>query len=135
AASGGKSRALRPGDEIPLRQTPGGPAVRLVCLCANGEVVPDRPGAPENPVARAHKPKPADPSDNAKSLGFLLRYGDFRILDLGAQENADPEFIANPDEKCAAEGIALAVAPDGKSYTVTVGGKGKPRRYETRGEK
>ena len=216
AASGGKSRALKPGDEIPLRQTPGRPAVRLVCLCANGEVVPDKPGAPENPAAKAHKPKPNDPSDNARSLGFLLSYGDFRFLDLGdltwnieyklvhptdkigpvdvyqtthhgldisnnpvvintvrprvavfnngphkggapavtatlrrvpgleaiyqqhrnldvaAQENADPEFVANAGEKCAAEGIALAVEPDGKSYTVTVGDKGKPRRYRTR---
>ena len=157
-----------------------------------------------------------DPTDNARSLGFLLSYGGFRFLDLGdltwnieyklvhpadkigpvdvyqvthhglaisnntvlintvrprvavcnngarkgghpsvigtlrrvpdiqaiyqlhrnvlagAQENTDPEFIANPDEKCQGESIKLAVAPDAKSYTVTVGSRGKPRRYETR---
>ena len=55
-----------------------------------------------------------------------------RNLTVGAAENADPEFIANPDEKCQAESIKLSVAPDGKSYTVTVGSRGKPRRYETR---
>jgi beta-lactamase superfamily II metal-dependent hydrolase len=54
---------------------------------------------------------------------------------VGAQENTDPALIANPDEKCQGEGIKLAVAPDGKSYEVTVGRTGKPRRYETRDQK
>jgi beta-lactamase superfamily II metal-dependent hydrolase len=216
-ASQGKSRTLQPGDEVALKQKEGGPALRLFCLCGSGEVIPDKPGAPTNPIAQEHKPKPEDPSDNAKSLGFLLSYGSFRFLDLGdlthnieyklvhptdkigpvdvyqvthhgldnsnnpvlvktvnprvavfnngprkgghpsvtatlrrlpeiqaiyqlhrnvqvgAQENTDPEFIANPDEKCQGESIKLAVAADGKSYTLTVGSKGKPRRYETRG--
>src|SRR5205807_1166357 len=55
-----------------------------------------------------------------------------RNVTVGPQENTDPEFIANADEKCQGEGIKLAVAPDGKTYTVTVHGKGEPRRYETR---
>jgi competence protein ComEC len=56
-----------------------------------------------------------------------------RNLSVGAQENTDPEFIANAEEKCMGEGIKLAVAADAKSYTLTVGSKGKPRKYETRG--
>jgi beta-lactamase superfamily II metal-dependent hydrolase len=219
ASTGGKSKTLRPGDEIPLAQTEGGPALRLSCLCAAGEVLPDRPGAAENAEAKDAKPMPVDTSDNARSLGFLLRYGDFRFLDLGdltwnvehrlvwptdkigpvdvyqvthhgleisnnpallrtvkprvavfnngarkgchpavtanlrrlpeppdvyqlhrnmtatAEENADPQFIANADEKCQGESIRLAVAPDGKTYTLTVGSQGRPRRYETRGAK
>jgi beta-lactamase superfamily II metal-dependent hydrolase len=215
-ASQGKSKTLKPGDEIALKQVQEGPAVRLRCLCSGGEVVPDEPGAPANPVAKEHKPQPPDPTDNAKSLGFLLSYGGFRFLDLGdltwnieyklvhptdkigridvyqsthhgleisnnpvvintvrprvaifnngpkkgchpsvtatlrrvpdiqaiyqmhrnlnvgAPENTDPEFIANADEKCQGEFIKLSVAPDGKSYTVTVGSRGKARRYETR---
>src|SRR5262249_39121776 len=55
-----------------------------------------------------------------------------RNLTVGAQENTDPEYIANPDEKCQGESIKLAVAEDGKSYTVTVGSKGTPKKYETR---
>jgi beta-lactamase superfamily II metal-dependent hydrolase len=216
AASKGKSKVLRPGDEIPLKQAAGAPAVKLLCLCGAGRVLPDKPGAPENPVAKDNKPRPEDKSDNANSLGFLLSYGGFRFLDLGdltwnveyklvhpsdkigpvdvyqvthhgldisnnpvlintvrprvavfsngpekgcmpavttalrrspeikaiyqmhrnvkvgAQENTDPEYIANADAKCQAEPIALSVAADGKSYTVTVGSKGKPKRYETR---
>jgi competence protein ComEC len=216
-ASDGKSTMLRPGDEVKLKQPAGGPALRLACLCGSGEVVPDRPGAPKNPLAAEHKPQPDDPTDNARSLGFLLSYGDFRFLDLGdltwnveyklaaptdkvgpvdvyqvthhgldsssnpvlvrtvnprvavfnngarkgghpsvmatlrrlpeiqaiyqmhrnvsvgAQENTDPDLIANPDEECKGQGIHLAVASDGKSYTVTVGSSGKPRRFTTRG--
>jgi hypothetical protein len=216
AASGGKSRALKPGDEISLKQAEGGPALSLRCLCAAGEVLPEAPGAKENAEAKDVKPMPVDTSDNARSLGFLLRYGDFRFLDLGdltwnvehrlvwptdkigpvdvyqvthhgleisnnpgllrtvkprvavfnngarkgchpavvgnlrrlpsppdiyqmhrnltggAAENADPEFIANADEKCAGESIRLVVADDGRSYTLTVGSKGRPRRYDTR---
>lgn len=216
AASGGKSTALKPGDAIALKQNEGGPALNLVCLCSGGAVIPDKPGAAENPLMKEHKPKPKDTSDNANSLGFLLRFGDFRFLDLGdltwnieykliaptdkvgkvdvyqvthhgldisnnpvllktvqprvavfgngprkgchpsvtttlrrlpdiqaiyqlhrnvavgSAENTDPAFIANPDEKCQGESIHLAVAADGRSYTVTVGNKGKARRYETR---
>jgi competence protein ComEC len=215
-ASKGKSKALRPGDEIELKQAEGAPAVKLLCLCAAGEVLPDKAGAAKNPIAKDHKPKDEDKSDNAKSLGFRLSYGDFRFLDLGdltwnleyklvspsdkigpvdvyqvthhgldisnnpvlintvkprvavfnngpekgcapavtatlrrspeikaiyqlhrnikvgSQENTEPDYIANADEKCQAESIKLSVASDGKSYTVTVGSKGKPKRYETR---
>jgi competence protein ComEC len=215
-ASKSRSKTLKPGDEIPLRQTTGTPPLRLLCLCGSGEVIPDRPNAPANPVAAEHKPQAEDKSDNAKSLGFLLTCGDFRFLDIGdltwnieyklvhpsdkigavdvfqsshhglnnsnnpvllktvrprvavfnngarkgghpeviatlrripdvqaiyqlhrnltvgAQENTDPEFIANLDEKCQGESIRLTVAADGKSYALTVGSQGKPRRYETR---
>ncbi|HLJ94342.1 MAG TPA: MBL fold metallo-hydrolase [Gemmataceae bacterium] len=212
----GHSQTLKPGDEIALKQTERGPELRLMCLCGSGEVVADRPNAPPNPIAQEHRPQADDPSDNARSLGFLLRYGSFRFLDLGdltwnieyklvhpsdkigpvdvyqsthhglpisnnpvviktvqprvavfnngprkggdpsviatlrrlpeiqgiyqmhrnvtagPQENTDPEFIANSDEKCRGASIHLAVAPDSKSYTVTVGNQTKPRRYQTR---
>jgi competence protein ComEC len=215
-ASKGKSKALKPGDVVTLKQKEGAPEVRLFCLCSCGEVIPDRPGAEKNPIAKDHKPQPIDKTDNAKSLGFLLSYGGFRFLDLGdltwnveyrlihpsdkigpvdvyqvthhglnnsnnpvlirtvqprvavynngarkgchpavtatlrridglkaiyqmhrnltvgAQENTDPDYIANPDEKCRGESIKLAVAADGKNYTITVGSKGRPHRYETR---
>jgi len=217
-ASGGKSKALKPGDEITLKQVEKGPALQLRCVCSGGEVIADKAGAPENPVAREHKPKGEDRSDNARSLGFILSYGNWKFLDLGdltwnveyklvapsdklgvmdvfqvnhhgldisnnpvllqtikpsvavhnngarkggaasinatlrripevqaiyqlhrnvtvgAAENTDPEFIANPDEKCKAENIQLTVAPDAKSYTLTVGSLGKPKTYKTRGE-
>jgi beta-lactamase superfamily II metal-dependent hydrolase len=215
-ATKGKSKTLKPGDEIALKQADGAAPVRLYCLCGSGEVLPDKPGAPENPAAKTHKPMEEDKTDNARSLGFVLSFGNFRFLDLGdltwnieyklvspsdkigpvdvyqvthhgldisnnpvvintvrprvaihnngarkggaasvnaalrrspeiqaiyqmhrnlaagAAENTDPELIANPDEKCQGEGITLRLEADAKSYTVTVGSKGKPRRFESR---
>jgi competence protein ComEC len=217
-ASGGKWVTVKPGDQIPLKQTAGDPPLSLTCLCANTEVIADSPQAKPNPIAAENVPQAADPSDNARSLGFLLSYGDFRFLDLGdltwnveyklvhptnkiglidvyqtthhgleisnnpvliksvdprvaifnngprkgghpnalntlkripgiqaiyqvhrnvgisAEENTEPALIANQgtSDKCTGEGIRLAVAGDGKSYEVTVGHEGKPRRFETR---
>ncbi len=215
-ASKGNSKTLKPGDLVALKQTEGGPTLQLSCLCGSGKVVADKPGAETNPIAREHQPQPDDPTDNARSLGFLLRFGGFRFLDLGdltwnieyklvhpsdkvglvdvyqsthhgleisnnpviiktvqprvaifnngarkgghpsviatlrrvpdiqaiyqmhrnvtaaAQENTDPGFIANHEEQCQGKGIKLSVSADAKSYSVTVGSKGEPRRFETR---
>jgi beta-lactamase superfamily II metal-dependent hydrolase len=215
-ASQEKSQSLKPGDVVGLKQRQGSPPLRLLCLCSGGEVIPDKLEDAANPIAKEHRPQADDPTDNAKSLGFLLSFGGFRFLDLGdltwnieyklvhptdkiglvdvyqsthhgleisnnpvviktvrprvavfnngarkgchpsvmatlrripdvqaiyqmhrnltvgAQENTDPEFIANSEEKCQGESIKLSVSSDAKSYTVTVGSKGKPRRYETR---
>jgi beta-lactamase superfamily II metal-dependent hydrolase len=215
-AAGDKRTALKPGDEIALKQEESSPLIQLRCLCGGGEVIPDKDGAPANAIAPEHKPQPEDKSDNARSLGFLLSFGGFRFLDLGdltwniefklvspsdkigpvdvyqvthhgleisnnpvliktvrprvaicgngprkgghpsvistlrripdmqaiyqlhrnvtsePQDNTDPEFIANADEKCESELVKLSAAPDAKSYTVTVGGKGKAKRFETR---
>jgi hypothetical protein len=83
AASGGKSATVKAGDEIKLRQAEGSLPVSLRCVCASGEVVPERAGAKENPFAKEHKPQPIDTSDNARSLGFVLTFGGWRFLDLG----------------------------------------------------
>ncbi len=83
AAGGDKSKTLKAGDEVPLKQLAGAPKVKLSILSASGQVVKDKPGAPENPIAKQHQPRPEDPSDNAKSLGFLLQFGDWKFLDLG----------------------------------------------------
>jgi beta-lactamase superfamily II metal-dependent hydrolase len=82
-ASKGKSKTLKPGDVLELKQAEDSLPVKLFCLCGDGKVIGDKPDAPKNPVAGAHKAKPDDPSDNARSLGFLLSFGDFRFLDLG----------------------------------------------------
>ncbi len=215
-AANGHDTVLQPGDVVPLKQAEGAPKVELICLCSNGEVIADKPGAPENPIAKEHKPQTIEPTDNDNSLGFILKYGGFRFLDLGdltwnyeyklvsptdkiglidiyqsthhgltisnntvliktvqprvaifnngakkgghpqiigtlrrlpeppaiyqmhrnvmasAGENTDPEFIANADEDCKAEPVSITVAPDGKSYSVTVGGTNHTRKYETR---
>jgi beta-lactamase superfamily II metal-dependent hydrolase len=216
-AAAGKWTTLKVGDEIKLTQAADTLPVKLQCICGNQEVLPDKPGAPMNPVAKEHKAQPPDPTDNARSLGFILSFGKWRFLDLGDltwniehklvsptdkiglidvyqvthhgleisnnpvliktvqprvaifnngprkgghpmvtstlrripgidgiyqmhrnltatdAENADADMIANDARKKEAGNVIhLAVAGDAKSYTVTVGSKGKARTYKTR---
>jgi beta-lactamase superfamily II metal-dependent hydrolase len=42
----------------------------------------DGGGAP-NPLCAGYQPKDADPTENAQSVGMLITYGRFRMLDLG----------------------------------------------------
>ena len=79
-ASDGKRTVLQAGDAVPLK----GAEVKI--LSAHGIVTGEAPGAPQVRACEAnpaHPPKPEDTSDNARSLGFRLSYGDFQFLDLG----------------------------------------------------
>jgi competence protein ComEC len=48
------------------------------------------------------------------------------------KDNAPPEFVANDDEACKGEFIKVAVASDGKSYTVSIPAKNISRKYGVR---
>ena len=54
-----------------------------------------------------------------------------RNLDAKPEENAPADLIANsaPEAVRKGESIKLSVAPDGNSYTVQVGSRGKPLRF------
>ena len=80
--TGNKSTALKPGDHIALRWAPGSQQVSLKVLAADGRVLPASNGG-DNPACGGVALQKDDPSDNARSVGFLLRLGDFRFLDLG----------------------------------------------------
>jgi competence protein ComEC len=85
-ATGGRSTVLHAGDEIRLRQAPGAPPTSLRVVAADGLVVGEAPGAPQTrpcPATPPHRALPDDTSDNYRSLGFRLSFGDFDFLDLG----------------------------------------------------
>ena len=74
-----KHLVIKPGDHIPMR----GLDVEVVAA-AGAAISSPVPGAGQpNPVCADTKPIGADPTENAQSAGFVLRYGKFRFIDLG----------------------------------------------------
>ena len=78
ASSHLKHITLHPGERLPVRGLDG------VVLSGDGRTLEKPlPGAGErNPFCPA-EPLAADTTENSRSLGFLLTYGRFRLLDLG----------------------------------------------------
>jgi competence protein ComEC len=75
----GRHVLARPGDTLPVT----GIDVRFVAA-AGDLITKPLPGAgAPNPLCRDFKPAQPDPSENARSVGMVLSYGSFRMLDLG----------------------------------------------------
>ena len=55
-----------------------------------------------------------------------------RNLRADSENNTDPEYIANLTKDCAGNCIKLSVAPDGRSYTVSIPATGHKRTYQTK---
>jgi competence protein ComEC len=70
---------LKPSDTLPFR------GMRVEVLTSAGqEITMPLPGAGEpNPLCLAVPSAPADRSENSRSVGVLLTYGQFRFVDLG----------------------------------------------------
>ena len=214
-ASQGKRQVLHAGDTIPLKKKTV--PLRLICVVADGKVIPKPVGVGAGHNSFCDVPaKPVDTSDNAKSIGLLLSYGDFDFLDLGdltwniehqlvcpnnplgkvdlqmvthhgldlssnpalvrvieptvsvmcngphkganrevvsllksipslkatyqlhrnvelsEKDNPDKSQIANWEENCKGEFIKVSVSPAAKTFSVTVGEKGKSSIYSTK---
>src|SRR5207249_895005 len=79
ARAKGRHLQVKPGDTIPI----AGLDVHVVSSA--GELLrrPLAGAGAANPACRDHTPKDEDPSENARSVGTLIQYGRFRLLDLG----------------------------------------------------
>jgi competence protein ComEC len=77
--AGNRRMTVTPGEGLPLK----GITVRI--LTADGEQLDHPlPGAgTANPYCDSERPADPDPSENSRSLGVLITYGKFRVLDLG----------------------------------------------------
>ena len=70
---------VRAGDRVPIE----GMEVRVVSAAGQGILRP-LPGAGEpNPYCATTKPRELDPSENAQSIGMVISFGKFRMVDLG----------------------------------------------------
>ncbi len=69
----------KPGEEIPVK------GIQVKILTAAGEhITSPLPGAGQpNPFCSSEPPPPDDPTENARSVGVLVTYDNFRFLDLG----------------------------------------------------
>lgn len=70
---------VKPGDTIPIK------GLDVQVLSSGGDVLrAPLPGAGQpNPECSSFEKHAADPSENARSVGILITYGDFRMIDLG----------------------------------------------------
>jgi beta-lactamase superfamily II metal-dependent hydrolase len=85
-ATGGRSTVLKPGDTIPLRAAKDAPPLSLRVVSADARVEGEPPGAPQTracPLQPPHQASPEDRSDNARSIGVVLAFGRFELIDLG----------------------------------------------------
>jgi competence protein ComEC len=78
AVAKGKRLSVRPGDKLPLK----GVDVQFVTADGEGIMSPVNGGGAANPFCEG-KSFPEDPTENARSTGFLLTFGKFRMLDVG----------------------------------------------------
>jgi len=78
-ASGVKRLTVKAGDVLPVR------GARVEVVSANGEVIDHNVagGGQRNPLCGSEPRRPADPTENARSVGFVLTFGKFRTVDLG----------------------------------------------------
>lgn len=75
----GSHMEVKPGDKIPVK------GLDVTVLTAGGEEIgAPLPGAGQaNPACESVKPMEDDPSENARSVGILIQYSSFRMIDLG----------------------------------------------------
>ncbi len=79
-ASGAYKRIVaKPGDVLPVK------GIHVQVISADGQMIDQPlPGAGQpNPYCATTETKPADQTENARSLGTLITFGKLRILDLG----------------------------------------------------
>jgi len=79
AMAKGKRLTLKPGDKLPLK------GVDVITVAGNGQKITKAlpGGGQQNPFCSTSEQRKPDPSENAHSLGFVMTFGKFKIVDLG----------------------------------------------------
>jgi beta-lactamase superfamily II metal-dependent hydrolase len=95
---------VRAGNRVPLE----GIDVRVVASGGQGILRP-LPGAGEpNPFCATTKPREADPSENAQSIGMVITFGKFRMIDLGDLTWNKELALVCPDNKLGTVDVYLS---------------------------
>jgi beta-lactamase superfamily II metal-dependent hydrolase len=99
-----KHLQVKPGDTIPIR----GMNVQVVTAAGNEISEPLQGAGEPNPLCAGVKRKGADPSENAQSIGLLITYGKFRMIDLGDLTWNKELGLACPDNKLGRVDVYLS---------------------------
>jgi competence protein ComEC len=75
----GRHVVARPGDTLPIK----GLDVRIVSAAGDVITRPLAGAGQANALCAAYTPKDADATENARSVGMVISFGRFRLLDLG----------------------------------------------------
>jgi competence protein ComEC len=91
----GNHIVARPGDKLPIK------GIDWTIVSAAGDVI-DKPlpgaGKP-NPLCAAFKPKPLDSSENPQSVGSVIGFGRYRMVDLGDLTWNKEQILMCPNNK------------------------------------
>src|SRR5262249_37720969 len=79
ARANGRHIVARPGDTLPYK----GAEIRVVSAARDLITTPLAGAGKPNPLCASFAPKDPDPTENARSVGMVVTYGRFRLLDLG----------------------------------------------------
>lgn len=98
-----KHLVLKPGDRLPFK------SIQVQILTAAGEHISSSlPGANQpNPVCASEPEAEADVTENARSLGILVSYGQFRFIDLGDLTKRKERELACPNNLIGAVDLYL----------------------------
>jgi competence protein ComEC len=88
-----KHLVVKPGDQLPFK------GIKVQILTAAGEHISSPlPGANQpNPVCSSEPEAKADVTENSRSLGILISYGQFRFIDLGDLTKKKEQELACPN--------------------------------------
>jgi beta-lactamase superfamily II metal-dependent hydrolase len=100
----GNHLLAQPGEVIPIR------GIKVQILTAAGEEISTPlPGAgAPNPLCAGAKRKDPDPTENAQSIGMLISYGKFRMIDLGDLTWNKELGLACPENKIGTVEVYLS---------------------------
>jgi hypothetical protein len=79
-ASRGESITLKPGDTIPLKRAAGSPPITLLCVASNAALIDGK--TKPNPECGSAIEKTTDTSENGRSIGLWLKWGEFDFVNL-----------------------------------------------------
>ncbi len=80
AAAKNQTTTLKPGDIIQLKTAAGTPQIELLAVAADAKVIGSKKSS-ANAECGSNKPQ-ADASENGRSVGLLLSWGEFEFLNL-----------------------------------------------------